>query len=137
MSGVDSWVSDDTEPRTPFAAGWAFCLLLAKTPLPIEELQAHSTPESVPHWDYRAAAAAFLAIEWPGFPHGAHVAEGADDVAYLPILSSVEHDATAAQLSQETVLSLVWRPEVGRWLVHSMGQPVLPDSMPRTAPSSN
>lgn len=95
------------------------------------------TPESRPAWgDFTAAAGRYAAIQDPGFGSMINLAEGAEDVGYFKILSNVttSYEVLDDQLiAFAAVITLVWRPEFDRWMVHSIGDYVKPEDLPRTA----
>ena len=99
------------------------------------------TPESRKHWgDFSAARELLAAIPNRGIGSRANRAFDARDVAYVKILAEVTRAFVIKGEEQvvevAAVVSLVWRPELGSWLVHAVGDPVHPLEMPRTSPGS-
>lgn len=95
-----------------------------------------TTPESRPAWgDFKRAAAYVAAIPEPGIGSRAGTAHDAPDVRYVKIMSDVSEGyiVTDEQPVEAEVVTLIWRPEFGSWLVHSIGgyEPV--DDLPRSA----
>lgn len=103
-----------------------------------EVLVAFVTPESRDAWgDFSAAREAFREIESPGIGSQARPAEGSPDVVYVKVLDSVAephlvHSPTPVVVPG--VFTLVWRPELDRWLIHGFGEYLLPEAVPRTSP---
>lgn len=59
----------------------------------------------------------------------------APDVCYFKILAGVTESYQVLDdqpVAAAAVLTLVWRPERGQWLVHSIGDYLLPEELPRT-----
>lgn len=98
------------------------------------DLRLLVTPESLPSWgSFEVAAAALEALDNPGMMQEAIYAEGDPDVCYMRIV----RDATTHKITQPTllddplILTLVWRPERGHWMVHRLGYPVASADVPR------
>lgn len=94
-----------------------------------------TTPESHEAWGDFSEAAAFLAsVEDLGFSSMVNQAVGDPGVVYASILSGVTQgfEVLDEQIVQaEAVLTIVRRPDHdGRWLVHQMGPPLLPEEVP-------
>lgn len=91
------------------------------------------TPESRHAWgDFSAAAAgpqAIVASPPKRLPD-------ARDVAYVTVLPHVAEGfrSTAEQDVEAAFLTVVWRPEYGGRQIHSAGEPIRPDDLPRTSP---
>jgi hypothetical protein len=100
-------------------------------------LPAIVTPESLDSWgDFTEIRDVLERIPERGLGSGATPATDAPDVAYVKIMRDVPHTflLQAGELQVEELITLVWRPEVGRWLVHSVGAATLPEDAPRTSP---
>ena len=97
------------------------------------------TPESLDAWgDFSEAAKGLEAIQNPGFGSRANRAHDASDVAYVKILSNIEqsYEVTEEQVVlAAAVVTLVWRPEFGQWMVHGLGDHIRPEDLPRTSPN--
>jgi predicted nucleic acid-binding protein len=122
----------------PASVGLLFCQALADHRRYRPALGFLVTPESSPHWGDFSQAAAFLAeIEDHAYGSFTNPAHGAPDVQYFKIL---RHVSESYQLLDDqivgaaAVLTLIWRPEHGRWMVHSIGEFALPEQLPRSAP---
>lgn len=128
----------EDDPSNPAVVGHRFCEALEDHVYYRNALLNLTTPESHPAWgDFSEAAARYASIEDAGFGTRANYAEGASDVAYFKILSGV--DESYQVLDEQivpfaAVVTLVWRPERGMWLVHGMGDYIQPEKVPRTAP---
>lgn len=126
------------DPMNAAFIGIMFCKALRN---PVEYQTALTqlvTPESLNDWgDFAAAGELLESIPEVGFGTLTNQAYGAPDVRYFKILSGVgdaymvvdEQPVMAAAL-----LTMIWRPEHGRWMVHAMGDSLLPEHLPRSAP---
>ncbi|WP_448059973.1 hypothetical protein [Cellulomonas hominis] len=98
------------------------------------------TPESRAAWgDFTEAAQMLAEIEDAGFGSNINRAHDAPDVGYLKILRGVSqsYQVTDGQLVMAAaVVTVVWRPEYERWMVHSIGDYLKPEDVPRTSPGS-
>lgn len=96
-----------------------------------------ATPESHNAWGDFSSASEFLrSIEEAGYGSEVNIAEGAPDVAYFKIMRGITQSyqvLDAQPVLAAAVLTLVWRPEFNQWLVHSVGEPMRPEELPRTA----
>jgi hypothetical protein len=121
----------------PVVVGQLFCQALEDHVEYRTALFNLTTPESHTAWgDFSDVAAQYAAIEEAGFGSQANFAVGAPDVAYFKILSGVDQSYQVLDdqiLPFAAVLTLVWRPEQGMWLVHSFGDYLRPEDLPRTA----
>lgn len=121
----------------PVSVGIMFCEALEDHERYSVALRMLTTPESHPAWgDFSDAACAYREIPEPGFGSRANLALGAPDVAYFKILRNVNRSYQVLDdqpIGFAAVLTLVWRPERQQWLVHAMGQSLLPEEVPRTA----
>lgn len=119
----------------PVVVGNLFCSALDDHVHFRAALEKLTTPESRSAWGDFSAAADFLAsIEDRGTGSVADRALGADDVAYFKILRDVKQSYQVLDgqpMFVSGIITLVWRPEVGSWLVHSIGTDhVLPEEIP-------
>ncbi len=96
------------------------------------------TPESRVGWgDFEKAAGQLRAIKNPGIGSHASPAFEAPDVAYVKIMADVSQAFTLDEPSfgtESAIVTLVWRPEHARWLVHGFGAYARPDELTRTSP---
>jgi hypothetical protein len=121
----------------PVSVGLLFCNALEDPGSNLEVLELLSTPESRNAWgDFTAAGNMLQAIEDRGYGSMVNEAVGATDVCYFKILGGVSESfqvVDAQPVSAAAVLTLVWRPERGQWLVHGLGDYLRPEEVPRTA----
>lgn len=98
------------------------------------------TPESRASWgNFEKAATLLRSIKNPGIGSNATPAFDAPDVAYVKIMADVTEAFTLDEPSfgtESAIVSLVWRPEHGRWLVHGFGAYSKPTELTRTSPGS-
>lgn len=96
-----------------------------------------TTPESWPAWgDFSEVAdmvrdlAFSTTIEHPRDGVG----NIADDVAYVKLFEGFDGAfvVRGEYVIPGKIISLVWRPEYDRWMVHGVGWPLLPEELPRT-----
>ena len=95
------------------------------------------TPESRRAWgDFSQVAQLFGGYADPGTEVRGFLAEGAPDVAYVGIIEGVaDPDISADDVVVPVgVFTLVWRPEAGMWLIHSFGDPIPAEFLPRSSP---
>jgi len=115
-----------------------FFLALTAVPRQVEALQSLVTPESLESWgDFSGAAAFLAAVHEPALGTTPKPAEGAPDVAYMKVLTgkpNVEIVTVPTHVLMVAFVTLVWRPELGQWRVHSIGDSVQPEDLPRTSP---
>jgi hypothetical protein len=101
----------------------------------IESLELLVTPESRPAWGNFGVAIALLhALDNPGMMQEGIRAQRDPDVCYMRVLRGVQrsHEVTDyVRLDDPLLMTLVWRPEFGRWMVHHFGDAVEPSSVPR------
>lgn len=101
----------------------------------VEELEVLVTPESRPAWGgFDVAVGLFHSLENPGMVREASRSKRDPNVCYMRIARGVQrsHDITAyTPLDNPLIVTLVWRPEYGRWMVHHLGDPAEPSSIPR------
>lgn len=125
-------------PDEPFFTVQAFVSGLHDDSTPSEVLRSAVTPESVEAWGDFSGVREYLKSlgDWGVGSYPAPAA-GAPDVAYVKVLRDVPQtyrQTTDEMLLVPAVLTLVWRPEVGFWLVHSIGEPADPSVLTRTSP---
>jgi hypothetical protein len=122
----------------PSFSAMAFMSVMANPEDHADALHSVVTPESIPAWGDFSETAAMLKeiVNW-GVGSVPTAAEGAPDVAYVKILRDVTETYQQqgdALVEVPAVLTLIWRPEVGLWLVHGIGLPIPPADLPRTSP---
>ncbi len=121
----------------PVSVGLLFCNALEDPAKNRQALEGLTTPESREAWgDFTTAAAALKAIENRGCGSMVNEAAGAPDVCYFKILRGVTESYQVLDdqpVALAAVLTLVCRPERGQWLVHSIGDYLGPEQLPRTA----
>lgn len=131
-------VSQNDDPHDPVAIGLAFVNALSGDELVDPSVLV--TPESIGAWgDFGAAREALLAIEGRGFGSIADRAVDAEDVAYFKILAHVDQSFRVTEgdvVMMAGVVTLVWRPEFDRWMVHALGDRLRPEDVPRTSPDN-
>lgn len=129
----------DAAQANPFAMAMTFIQGLQDRTEFLPALEAVTTPESRAAWgDFAEAAAALDSIEDWGIGSMPSRAEGASDVAYAVVLRSVGQGFQSLDeqvVDAAAIITLVWRPEFGRWLVHAFGHYVSPDELPRSSPN--
>lgn len=93
-----------------------------------------TTPESHPMWgDFTEAARLLAEIDSPGISTMVNEAVGDPDVVYAKVLRGV---TTSYQVLDDqfvdgaAVITLVWRSDFGRWMVHALGDYVRPEDVP-------
>ncbi|HEX6967607.1 MAG TPA: hypothetical protein VF174_02085 [Micromonosporaceae bacterium] len=121
----------------PVSVSIMFCNALRDPRANLNALRFLTTPESHAAWgDFTSSSEFLKSIEDCGYGSQVNRAEGAPDVAYFKILRGVTQSYQVLDeqpVLVAAVLTLVWRPERGQWLVHSIGEPLLPEQLPRTA----
>lgn len=136
---VAAGIADSGADGSPVHAALTFCNALANRRRNRGALRMLVTPESLPAWgDFREAANGLADIPDWGFGTMANRAAGDDAVAYFKILSGVREDSIvldAQVMFAAAIVTLVWRPEFGRWLVHAFGGPLLPERVPHGTPN--
>ena len=124
-------------PDNPVSVSLMFCEALEQPAQFLTALRALTTPESHDAWgDFEATGAFLRSIPDRGYGSVANPAHDAPDVCYFKILGGVvqSYEVLDDQVVEAAaILTLVWRPEYGSWLVHSIGIPLRPDDVPRTA----
>jgi hypothetical protein len=121
--------------NSPKGVTLRFITALETSPMPLDVLTSMVSPESLESWgDFSRVAMQIEGIPNLGFVDGAFGFEGAPDVIYIGVLANV----TKARLQPSQVppvvamVNIIWRPELGKWVVHEIGGPVHPDQLPRT-----
>ncbi|MDA4893289.1 hypothetical protein [Microbacterium resistens] len=145
---ADEWTQRDEaefyftalEASHPVKRASVFFMMVLRGDFDADVVGSFVTPESRPAWgDFSAARGSFESIGSPGIGSHARPAEGAPDVVYVKVLDSV-HEAhlvtTPTPVVVPGVFTMIWRPEVGAWLIHSFGDYLLPEVVPRTSPGS-
>lgn len=93
-----------------------------------------TTPESQSAWDDFAEAGEMLAaIEDHGIGTMVKEAQGDPSVAYAKILRGITDSYEVLDnqiINAAAVITLVWRPDFGRWMVHGIGDSILPEDVP-------
>ncbi|WP_087872366.1 hypothetical protein [Arthrobacter globiformis] len=119
----------------PRRIGYWFLRALHDRARSLDDLHLIVTPESRPLWgSFEIAAALLDSIEDPGMLQEAVYAHGDLDVCYMRVIREAQaHLAQTppAALDDPLLITLVWRPDHGRWMVHGFGDMVHPDRVPR------
>lgn len=133
--GVRMWAQarDEGSDHVLGAAAAFVAFINAPHRFPWVSLSDLMTPESEPRWDV-AGASRLLAETGmgsrPEYP--------APDIAYVKFVRGFPADRTvqvaATILVSGTIMTLQFRPELGSWRVHGLGDYVPPEQMPRPAP---
>lgn len=93
------------------------------------------TPESAPNWDAGGASGLLAATGMASRPE-----YPAPDIAYVKFVHGFPADQTvqvAAYIAvSATIMTLQFRPELGSWRVHGLGDYVRPEHMPQPAEDS-
>lgn len=121
----------------PVSVGVMFCNALAEDPVHWNNaLRNLTTPESAESWgDFKAASRYLNSIEDMGYTNRVNFALGAPDVAYFKIVGDVRQSYEILDeqpVDCAAILTLVWRPEYGMWMVHDLGDYMKPEDLPRT-----
>ena len=124
------------DPANPLTIGLLFVNSLMSDDFTLADRQTLVTPESLGWWgDFTTARQWLAGLDEPGFGSTINKAAGDPDVGYLKILPGVTTgyivSGGEALVEAAGVVTLVWRPEHGRWMVHSLGGYVHPDEVPR------
>jgi hypothetical protein len=121
----------------PRQIGYWFFRALHDRARNLDDLHLIVTPESRPLWGAFEIAAALLdSIEDPGMLQEAVYAHGDLEVCYMRVIREAkEHTfiTPATIMDDPLLITLVWRPDHGRWMVHGFGDMVHPDRVPRGA----
>ena len=117
----------------PGEVGRMFCQALRHPSENATALRWLVTPESLDLWaDFQHEANILDSLGDYGITADAKPAFGDDpDVAYSRLVKDVPEDfqATGAIIGS-WVITLVWRADYGRWMVHHFGDYVLPENVP-------
>jgi hypothetical protein len=123
--------------RDPLSVGMMFLNALEDHVHHPNALLTLTTPESHPAWgDFSETAEMLRSIDDYGVGSVANRAVDAPDVAYVKVFRGVTqpHQVLDEQpVPAAAVMTLVWRPELDRWVVHAMGGSLPPEYVPRTA----
>jgi hypothetical protein len=126
---------DDTSMQDPVALGIMFCDALDEYQDFPDVLARLVTPESLEAWgDFSEASAGLARIGQRGYGSNADRAMGDNDVAYFKIFSGVNESFRAIGdqiISAAAIVTMVWRPELGEWRVHQIGNYAKPEDVPR------
>lgn len=122
--------------RDPHATALTFLYQLEQPARSVRALHALTTPESHDAWgDFSGAAAGVASLGlWELEPKLSRPA-GANDVAYAVVREPIDRVGSAAHapvMSRMAIITMVWRQEQQRWLVHSLGRYVCPEDLPRS-----
>ncbi len=123
--------------REPYAVAQLFLAALEDPAGNAETLAQLVTPESAEVWDgFRDVVQALEYLEPWGVGSLPREAPGAPDVRYAKIIPNVSQ-GMRVDGDQSTValfLTLVWRPEYGRWMVAWFGALGPLELLPRSSP---
>jgi hypothetical protein len=121
----------------PRRIGYWFFRALHDRAKNLDDLHLIVTPESRALWgSFEIAAALLDSIEDPGMLQQAVYADGDPEVCYMRVVREAkEHTFSTpiTMLDDPLLITLVWRPDHGRWMVHGFGDVVHPDRVPRGA----
>lgn len=126
------------DPADPYFVGKKFFDTLMDSRLDRESLRAMTTPESRRWWgdDFNNAAVFAKSIVDPGFSSRVTYADDDPEVAYFPVFVGVR-DRVRMEVGdsldvKHAIVTLVWRDDFSRWLVHRIGEPVPADAVPHS-----
>lgn len=123
-------MSSDDDLRSAAVAGRRFFVSVGKRDA--DAAAEHVTPESRERWgDFAEFFDEIHGLNRPIVATEADHVVDAQDVAYVKLL---EHVDGGRHIEIVGVLTLVWRPEFDRWLVHDFGAQVPARDAPRTSP---
>lgn len=127
-------IVEEFDPADPAQIAFTFLAALDDVARNCESLELIVTPESLGSWGDFIEASEYLASipNW-GLGSMPTPAEGDSSVQYAKILSGV--DQTFQVLEEQAIfaaalITLVWRSDYGRWMVHALGEAVHPDAVP-------
>lgn len=106
-------------------------------PVPGDLMASMVTPEVAADWgDFSGAAENFR----QGLSIGLNLRHLDDvrDVSYVKLIADID-TATVLEASEVPPLAyvtLVWRPELGGWKIHRIGEPAVASELPRTSPDT-
>jgi hypothetical protein len=121
--------------NSPKGVTLRFITALETSPIPLDSLRSMVSPESLDSWgDFSRAAMKIEGIPNLGFVDGTFGFEGAPDVIYIGVLANVTKTRWQPPQVPPVVamVNIIWRPELGKWVVHEIGGPAHPDQLPRT-----
>lgn len=121
-------------PENPVAVGGAFLSFLFDPGGPNKEhLELVVTPESLPSWGDFTETADLL--QNCGMSTRATPAQTDERVVYVKYIT--DHDGQTYQVQGDDVVimaravaTLVYRPELGGWRIHGVGEYLLPEQVP-------
>jgi len=129
-------IGEEPDWRDPFTTVVTFINALDDPHEYVGPLEMLTTPESRAAWgDFTDAASLLRSIDDWGLGSAPTPAEGDDSVRYAKVLRGVQNNF---QVQAEQIIfvaamvTLVWREEVGMWLVHAFGEPVPPELVPHS-----
>lgn len=93
-----------------------------------------TTPESHQAWgDFSEMAQVLSEIEDWGVASMVDEAVGDSDVVYAKVIRGVDQTYEVLEeqvMNVAAIITLVWRPSFGRWMVHAVGDYVKPEDVP-------
>ncbi|SIS19764.1 hypothetical protein [Microbacterium sp. RURRCA19A] len=136
-------VAEGMPPQSPVRCADAFMqTLLVEGDDADRALESLVTPESLHLWAGFGDARRWAAAVSVRLSTTAWYGRGAPDVAYVKLVPEDGRPWVVAEARDDDALawiSLVWRPEItergplASWRVHSIGLPIDPEELPRTA----
>lgn len=135
---------DEPSTRHPLAVAAAFATGVEDPVHYRAGLLALTTPESHAAWGDFARVADLLVNH--GLATGViqaldEIGERTPDVVYVRFvdmagMGDFSYVADGEVLLDAQVLSMVWRPEFDSWLIHSIGDYLRPEELPRSSPGT-
>lgn len=101
--------------------------------LPIQLLEMFVTPEKRADWGDFSGGSQFFLDQVIAISTRALRPKGTDDVAYIKLVP--DNGVYLAEDPRRDLIgyvTLVWRPELHGWRIHSIGHPAPPHQLPRT-----
>lgn len=125
----------DASVQDPVSVGILFCNALDDYQNYQTALRYLVTPESLQDWgDFSEVAKHLQSIEDRGTGSVANEAVGDPDVRYVKIMRGVSQNyqvLDAQPINLASIITVVWRKEYDRWMVHGMGPDYfLPEEVP-------
>ncbi|WP_294568184.1 hypothetical protein [uncultured Arthrobacter sp.] len=115
----------EPSPDDPLSVAIMFCNALEDPVLHRKALLRLMTPKSKPSWGNFGEASGFItSIEDLGYGSRTEPAVGDDNVHYFKIMQGIIQSYELLEdqmLFFKGVITLVWRPECGQWMVHTIG----------------
>lgn len=146
MDGEEQWTGhDDVEFRFhalpdahPANVVRAFVGVLWDDAATAAELAQYVTPESLSQWSDFGTVRNFVRDDI-GVAIGSNAlrAVGAPDVTFVKLVPDDEDEPQFHPVPRQDVrawVTLVWRPELGGWRLHAIGEQLDPNTLPRTSP---